>query len=239
MKLDILAFGAHPDDVEMSCSGTLMKQIDAGRTVGIIDLTRGELGTRGTPEIRDQEAAAASKIMGVTARENLRMRDGFFLNDEEHQLKVIRMLRKYQPDLVFANAVEDRHPDHGRGADLVRDAAFKSGLRMIETLDDEGNPQAAWRPKKVFYYNQDRLLTPSFVVDITGYWERKLESIKAYSSQFYDPKSTEPESYISTKPFWSFLEGRAREFGHFIGAEFGESFISETVLKVNDPMMLL
>lgn len=239
MKLDILAFGAHPDDVEMSCSGTLMKLIDGGRKAGVVDLTRGELGTRGSAEIRDQEAAAAAKLMGISVRENLGMRDGFFLNDEAHQMKVIRVIRKYQPDLVFANAVEDRHPDHGRGADLLRNAAFKSGLRRIETIDESGNPQQAWRPKKIFYYNQDRLLTPSFVVDITGYWERKLEAIRAYSSQFYDPKSTEPESYISTAPFWRFMEGRARELGHFVGAEFGESFISETVLKINDPMTLL
>ena len=239
MKLDILAFGAHPDDVEMSCSGTLMKMIDAGRTAGVIDLTRGELGTRGTPEIRMQEAEAAAKVMGISVRENLSMRDGFFLNDEEHQMKVIRIIRKYQPEIVFANAVEDRHPDHGRGADLLRDAAFKSGLRMIETLDEDGNPQAAWRPKKIFHYNQDRLLKPSFVVDITGYWERKLASIRAYKSQFYDPNSKEPESYISSKPFWKFMEGRARELGHWVGGEFGESFISETVLKVNDPMSLI
>jgi bacillithiol biosynthesis deacetylase BshB1 len=239
MKLDILAFGAHPDDVEMSCSGTIMKQIDVGKTVGVIDLTRGELGTRGTPEIRMQEAAAAAKIMGVSIRENMGMRDGFFLNDEEHQMQIIRKIRKYQPDLVYANAVEDRHPDHGRAADLIRDAAFKSGLRMIKTVDEKGDEQAAWRPKKIFYYNQDRLLIPSFVVDISGYWERKLESIRAYKSQFWDPNSTEPESYISTKPFWQFLEGRAREFGHYIGTEFGESFVSETVLKINDPLDLV
>ena len=196
MKLDILAFGAHPDDVEMSCSGTLMKQIDAGRKVGIVDLTRGELGTRGSAEIRDQEAAAAARIMGLSVRENLSMRDGFFLNDGAHQMKVIQVIRKYQPELVFANAIEDRHPDHGRGADLIRDAAFKSGLRKIETADENGLPQPAWRPKKVFFYNQDRLLAPSFIVDISEYWERKLACIRAYASQFYDPNSSEPESSL-------------------------------------------
>lgn len=236
MKLDILAFGAHPDDIELSCSGTLIKMQAMGHRTGAVDLTRGELGTRGTPELRLQEADAAAKVMGLSVRENLGLADGFFRNTPENQLPVIRAIRKYRPSIIICNAPEDRHPDHGKGGALVRDAAFLSGLRRIETTDDSGQPQEPWRPKKVFHYIQDRFLKPSFVVDITGFFEQKIESVKAYGSQFYNPESDEPLTYISTKDFWDFLEARNRELGHMIGVTYGEGFISETMMEVRDLM---
>ena len=200
MKLDILAFGAHPDDVELGCSGTIAKEISLGKKVGIIDLTRGELGTRGSVEIRNSESAKASQILGVSVRENLDMRDGFFVNDEAHQLKVIEMIRKYQPEIVLCNAIDDRHIDHGKGSKLVSDACFLSGLRMIET-ESNGEKQSAWRPKVVYHYIQWKNLEPDFVVDISDFMEVKMQSILAYGSQFYDPNSKEPESPISSKNF--------------------------------------
>jgi len=180
MKLDILAFGAHPDDVELSCSGTLIKHISLGKKVGIVDLTRGELGTRGTPAIREQEAQQASLVMGAHIRENLEMRDGFFKNDEQHQLQVIRMIRKYQPQIIVANAIRDRHPDHGRAAQLVSDAVFLSGLRMINTIEDE-HEQEPWRPVAVYHYIQDQWIDPDVLVDISGFMDKKMESIRAFS----------------------------------------------------------
>ena len=192
MKLDILAFGAHPDDVELGCSGTILKEISLGKTVGIVDLTRGELGTRGSAEIRDQEANAAANILGVSVRENLNMRDGFFVNDEKHQLQVIQMIRKYKPEIVLCNAIDDRHIDHGKGSKLVSDACFLSGLMKIETVLD-GEIQKPWRPKVVYHYIQWKNIEPDFVVDITGFTDKKIESILAYRSQFYDPNSKEPE----------------------------------------------
>ena len=186
MKLDILAFGAHPDDVELSCGATIAKEISLGKKVGIVDLTRGELGTRGTAEIRDEEAANAADILGVSVRENLRFRDGFFINDEQHQLEVIKMIRKYQPDIVLCNAVDDRHIDHGKGSKLVSDACFLSGLRKIETTH-EGQEQEPWRPKLVYHYIQWKNLVPDFVVDVTGFIDIKVASLMAYKSQFYDP----------------------------------------------------
>lgn len=230
-KLYILAFGAHPDDVELGCSGTLAKEISLGRKVGIIDLTRGELGTRGSAVIRDKEAADAAKILGVSARENLNMRDGFFVNDEEHQLAVIKMIRKYQPEIVLCNAVDDRHIDHGKGSKLVSDACFLSGLRRIETEYD-GETQAAWRPKVVYHYIQWKNLTPDFVVDITGFTDIKQKAILAYSSQFYDPDTKEPETPIATKNFLESLHYRSQDLGRLIGTEHGEGFTAERYLAV-------
>ena len=224
IKLDVLALGAHPDDVEMSCAGTLLASMAAGKKVGIVDFTRGELGTRGTPATRAAEAAASCKILGIDVRQNLGLPDGFFRNDREHQLPLIAAIRRYQPDVVLANAIDDRHPDHGRAAQLATDACFLAGLRMIETLGDDGQPQAAWRPKNVYHYIQDRQLTPAFVVDIAAHWVKKWEAIQAYKTQFFDPESQEPQTYLSSQTFARFMEARAREFGHMIGVEFGEGF---------------
>ena len=224
IKLDVLALGAHPDDVEMSCAGTLLASMAAGKKVGIVDFTRGELGTRGTPAIRAAEAAAASKVLDIAIRENLGLPDGFFRNEREHQLPLIAAIRRYQPDVVLANAIDDRHPDHGRGAQLAIDACFLAGLRMIETFGDDGLPQAAWRPKNVYHYIQDRQLPPAFVVDITLYWAKKWEAIQAFNTQFFNPNLNEPQTYLSSQEFGRFMEARAREFGHIIGVEFGEGF---------------
>ena len=232
MKLDILAFGAHPDDVELGCSGTIAKEISLGKKVGIIDLTRGELGTRGSVEIRNQEAATAAKILGVSVRENLDMRDGFFVNDESHQLKIIKMLRKYQPEIVICNAIDDRHIDHGKGSQLVSDACFLSGLRKIET-EHNGEKQEAWRPKLVYHYMQWKNIEPDFVVDISGFNEKRVEAILAYSSQFYDPNSNEPETPIATKNFLESLSYRAQDLGRLIGADYAEGFTVERYLAVN------
>ncbi|MGV1013220.1 MAG: bacillithiol biosynthesis deacetylase BshB1 [Flavobacterium sp.] len=232
MKLDILAFGAHPDDVELGCSGTLAKEISLEKKVGIIDLTRGELGTRGSVAIRNSESANASEILGITVRENLDMRDGFFINDEAHQMKVIEMIRKYQPEIVICNAIQDRHIDHGKGSKLVSNACFLSGLRMIETIVD-GKPQEAWRPKVVYHYIQWENINPDFVVDISGFLDVKMESILAYSSQFYNPNTKEPESPISSKNFLESVKYRAQDLGRIIGAEHGEGFTVERYLAVN------
>ena len=232
MKLDILAFGAHPDDVELGCAGTILKEISLGKTVGIIDLTRGELGTRGSAEIRDQEANAAAKILGVSARENLEMRDGFFVNDEKHQLEIIKMIRKYQPEIILCNAIDDRHIDHAKGSKLVSDACFLSGLMKIET-SLEGESQTAWRPKLVYHYIQWKNIEPDFVVDITGFTDKKIESILAYSSQFYDANSKEPESPISSKNFLESLNYRSRDLGRLTGVDHAEGFTVERYLAVN------
>jgi bacillithiol biosynthesis deacetylase BshB1 len=232
MKLDILAFGAHPDDIELGCSGTIAKEISLGKKVGIIDLTRGELGTRGTVEIRNAEAAKAAEILGISARENLDMRDGFFINNEEHQMKVIQMIRKYRPEIVICNAIEDRHIDHGKGSKLVSDACFLSGLRQIKT-EINGEAQEAWRPKVVYHYIQWKHIEPDFVVDITGFMDIKMESILAYSSQFYNPDSAEPESPISSKNFLNSVKYRAQDLGRIIGTEYAEGFTVERYLAVN------
>lgn len=232
MKLDILAFGAHPDDVELGCAGTILKEVALGKKVGIVDLTRGELGTRGSAEIRDKEAAAAAAILGVLVRENLAFRDGFFLNDEAHQLEIIKMIRKYQPEIVLCNAVDDRHIDHPKGSQLVSDACFLSGLIRITTSLD-GEEQKAWRPKVVYHYMQWKNIVPDFVVDITGYVEQKTAAILAYSSQFYDPNSKEPESPISSKNFLESLNYRSRDLGRLTGLEHAEGFTAERYLAVN------
>lgn len=232
MKLDILAFGAHPDDVELGCGATIAKEVSLGKKVGIIDLTRGELGTRGSAEIRDKEAAKAAKILGVSVRENLRFRDGFFMNDEKHQLEIIKMIRKYQPNIVLCNAIDDRHIDHGKGSKLVSDACFLSGLRRIETAID-GINQTEWRPKLVYHYIQWKNIEPDFVVDVSAFMQQKLEAVMAYSSQFYDPNSTEPVSPIATKNFTESIEYRAKDLGRLVFAEYAEGFTVERYLAVN------
>ncbi|AWH85810.1 bacillithiol biosynthesis deacetylase BshB1 [Flavobacterium album] len=232
MKLDILVFGAHPDDVELSCGATIAKEISLGKKVGIVDLTRGELGTRGSAEIRDEEAAEAAKILGVDIRENLRFRDGFFINDEAHQLEIIKMIRKYRPEIVICNAVDDRHIDHGRGSKLVSDACFLSGLRRIETQLD-GTGQEAWRPRLVYHYIQWKNLVPDFVVDVTGFMDVKVQSLMAYKSQFYDPWSNEPVTPIATKNFKDSILYRAADLGRLINSEYAEGFTVERYLAVN------
>ena len=232
MKLDILAFGAHPDDVELGCAGTILKEVSLGKKVGIVDLTRGELGTRGTAETRDEEAKAAAKILGVSVRENLEMRDGFFVNDEKHQLEVIKMIRKYQPEIVLCNAVDDRHIDHAKGSKLVSDACFLSGLVKIETVID-GEVQKPWRPKVVYHYIQWKNLEPDFVVDITGFEEKKVEAVMAYKTQFYDPNSKEPATPITSKNFMESLNYRAQDLGRLVNRDFAEGFTVERCLAVN------
>lgn len=238
MKLDILAVGSHPDDVELSCSGTIAKEVDRGKKVGILDLTRGELGTRGTAEIRDKEAKAAAEILGVSVRENLEFSDAFFENNTAHKLEVVKMIRKYRPEIVFCNAVEDRHIDHGKGAKLVSEACFLSGLRKIETVQN-GNKQQAWRPKHVFHYIQWKNLNPDFVVDISGYMDKKLESVMAYSSQFYDEKSKEPETPISSSNFLDSITYRARDMGRLINTEHAEGFNVERLVAVDSVFDLI
>ncbi|WP_109300147.1 bacillithiol biosynthesis deacetylase BshB1 [Aquimarina sp. AU474] len=238
MKLDILAIGAHPDDVELSCSGTIAKEVHNGKKVGILDLTRGELGTRGTPEIRDQEAKNAAKILGVATRENLGFRDGFFLNDEKHQLEIIKILRKYRPEIVLCNAIDDRHIDHGKGSKLTSDACFLSGLRKIETTYN-GASQEAWRPKHVYHYIQWKNLTPDFVVDISGHMDQKMKSVEAYESQFYDAGSKEPSTPISSKNFLDSIQYRAADLGRIIGVQYAEGFTVERSVAVDSIFNLI
>ena len=243
MKLDILAIGVHPDDVELACSGTLLAHIALGKKVGILDLTEGEMGTRGTPEGRLEEAKASAQILGISVRENASMGDVFFQNNSGHQQQLIHYIRKFRPEVVLANAINDRHSDHGRAAALIRDSCFYSGLRKIESMDNDGHFQEAWRPKQVFHYIQDRYIKPDFIVDITPYWAKKREAILAFKSQFFVPEyqasSTEPQSYISTPDFLEFLEARAIEFGHAIGVKYGEGFTSDRALGVSDLTMFI
>ncbi len=231
-KLDILAFGVHPDDVELGCSGTILASVAQGKKVGIIDLTRGELGTRGTAETRKEEAAKAARVLQVTIRENLAMKDGFFKNDETHQRKVIEAIRKFRPEIVLCNAPEDRHPDHGRSAQLLEDACFLSGLRKIETTVN-GELQQEWRPKYTFHYLQDRFLQPDFVFDITDYHEQKLEAIRCYETQFYNPGINEPETYISSPEFFDSVKARAMMLGKRIGVKYAEGFICKKMIGIN------
>jgi len=224
MKLDILAVASHPDDVEMSCGGTVYKHTMLGDKVGIVDLTRGELGTRGSREIRDQEAIAAAAILGITVRENLDLGDGHFQNTTENQLKLMRVIRKYQPDVLLAPAIFDRHPDHGKGANLSRDAWFYAGIKNMKTFDEQGLPQTAWRPRLLLHYIQDRWIKPDVVVDISMEFEQKMNSIKAYKSQFHDPNSTDDETYLSSPVFMETLATRAREMGKASGFKYAEGF---------------
>lgn len=231
-QVDILAFGAHPDDVELGCAGTIAKEISLGRKVGIIDLTEGELGTRGSVEIRYKEASKASEILGISVRENLKIRDGFFKNDEEHQMQVIKMIRKYRPKIILCNAVDDRHIDHGKGAKLVSDACFLSGLKRIETVLN-GEKQEAWRPNVVYHYIQWKDLKPDFVVDITGFMDKKVQAIMAYDSQFYNPNSDEMVTPIATKNFLDSIKYRSQDLGRLIGTDFAEGFTVERYVAVN------
>ncbi len=232
-KLDFLAFGAHPDDVELGCGATIAKLVSQGKKVGIVDLTRGELGTRGSAEIRTKETKEASKILGISKRENMDFKDGFFRNDEEHQLKIIQLIRKYQPDFIFCNAPDDRHIDHPKGSQLIVDASFLSGLSKINTKDTSVNSQKKWRPKNIYHYIQWKNLDPDFIFDVSGFHNTKMDAVKCYSSQFYDPKSKEPETPISTKNFMDFVQSRANDLGRLIGVEHGEGFISNRILGTN------
>lgn len=233
MKLDVLAFGAHPDDVELSCAGTLAKHKSLGQKVGIIDLTRGELGTRGNAELRAIESKNASEVLGLTLRENLAMPDGFFSNTKENQLLIIEKIRKYQPEIVLCNAIYDRHPDHAKGSNLVSDACFYSGLIKLETFEN-GAAQQAWRPKFVYHYIQDRHIKPDFIVDISESIETKMKSIFCYSSQFYNPDSPEPNTPISSKQFIDGIRNRCAEWGRIIGVEYGEGFTCERIPGVTN-----
>ena len=226
MKLDILAVGVHPDDVELGCSGTIIKHIRAGKKAGVLDLSLGELGTRGNAELRKKEAADASVVMGLSCREHLDFKDGFFLNDETHQKKIITILRKYQPEIVLCNAVDDRHPDHGRAAKLVSDACFYSGLVKVQTQLD-GREQQQWRPKAVYHYIQDRYIHPDFVIDISDQHNDKHRSIMAYSSQFYSPNSKEPQTPISSKEFLESLDSKMSIWGRSIGVRYAEGYTVE------------
>jgi bacillithiol biosynthesis deacetylase BshB1 len=234
MKLDILAFGVHPDDVELSCAGTLLVEKMNGKKVGIIDLTKGELGTRGNVQIRKEEAENSAVILGVDVRENLDMADGFFINDEENKIKIIKVLRKYRPEIVLCNVPDDRHPDHGRSAVLVNDAAFLSGLQKIETNDGRGKIQEAWRPKYVFNYIQDIYHNPAFVIDISDVFDKKIESIEAFSTQFYNPESgdKEPQTYISSPEFLESVINRSKMFGRMIGVKYAEGFLSKKMIGI-------
>ena len=233
MKLDILVLAAHPDDAELACSGTILSHVAKGYKVGIVDLTQGELGTRGSAELRLIEAEESAKILGISVRKNLKLRDGFFQNDEKDLLEIVKQIRAYRPTIVFANAIEDRHPDHGRAGELAERACFLSGLIKIETELD-GRSQDAWRPSFVYHYIQDRYIKPDFIVDISSYYEKKLQSIRAFKSQFYDPNESAPNTYISSPEFLDFLKARAEEFGHAIGVKYGEGFTSYRKLGVDD-----
>ncbi|MGK6351349.1 bacillithiol biosynthesis deacetylase BshB1 [Parapedobacter sp. DT-150] len=235
MKLDLLVITVHPDDAELGSGGTILKHVRMGRKVGAVDLTRGELGTRGTPEIREAEARRAAELLGLSVRENLDMRDGFFRNDESHQLKVVQVIRKYRPDIVISNALFDRHPDHGRAGDLINDAVFLAGLRKIET-QEAGESQMPHRPRLLLQSIQDYYIKPDIVVDVSDQWDDKIEAIKAFRSQFYheDYIADEPQTYISKPDFLHYIEGRAREYGKHIGAKYGEGFTCRRLLGVDD-----
>jgi len=235
LKLDILVLPVHPDDAELGCAGTILKHIKMGHKVGIVDLTRGELGTRGSAEIRDKEAAKAAEILGLTIRENLAIPDGFFTNTKEYQLKVIAAIRKYQPEIIITNAYHDRHPDHGRANELVEAATFLSGLRRIETFEDE-QLQEPWRPTQVLHFIQDRYIKPDILVDVTEFWDKKIESVYAYGSQFHNPdyNEDEPQTYISSPDFIEQINGRGREFGKSIQTKYAEGFTSRKILGVDN-----
>ena len=233
MKVDILAIGSHPDDVELGCSGTIAKEISIGKRVGIIDLTRGELGTRGSAEIREKEANQAAEILKVSFRENLNFKDGFFKNDEEHQLKLIQVIRKYRPDFILCNAPDDRHIDHPKGAKLVLHACFLSGLEKIESTL-QGNKQEPWRPNNIYHYIQWKSLKPDFIVDISNHFKTKIKSVKAFKSQFYDGNETVHNTPISTKNFLDSIEYRARDLGRLTNVDYGEGFIAARIPLVEN-----
>lgn len=233
MKVDILAFAAHPDDIEISCGGTLLKHIAECYKVAIVDLTQGELGTRGTADTRREEASEASSLLGLSARENLKMKDGFFESSEENKLKIIAAIRKYQPKIVIANSVTDRHPDHGKGSSIVSEACFLAGLPKVETTQ-EGESQKAWRPEAIYHYIQDYYIQPDFIVDISDFIDQKIEVIKSFKTQFFDPNSKEPETPISGEEFFDFIKARAMQFGRLIKTKYAEGFTVEVPIKVED-----
>lgn len=241
MKLDVLAIGVHPDDVELGCSGTILNEIRNGKEVGILDLTQGELGTRGTVETRYAEASMAAQILGVSVRDNLKMRDGFFKNDEDHQLQLIQAIRKYQPEIVIGNILSDRHPDHGRAGNLIKDACYLSGLVKIHTTDENGNPQGKWRPKYVIHYLQDWYHEPDLIIDISDVFEIRMKSIEAYATQFFpgDPDDPTPQTYISAPDFLDSVISRARMLGKRIGVKYGEGFICEKKIGIRNLDALL
>ena len=238
MKLDVLVFAAHPDDAELSCGGTILSMISKGKKVGIVDLTRGEMGTRGTPEIRDEEAAAAGEILGLTIRENLKFKDVFFKNDDEHVTEVVKKIRQYQPDIILANAIADRHPDHGKGADLVKRAVFLAGLKNLKT-ELEGQAQEHWYIKNLYHYIQTDMHRPTFVVDVSDFWETRMKAVKAFKSQFFDPNGESSNTLISTPEFMELIEARGREFGMSIRVKYGEGFIAERMPGVSDLSTLI
>lgn len=237
MKLDILAIGVHPDDVELSCSGTILKHISNGKKVGILDLTIGELGSRGSGELRLIEAENAAKVLGVEVRENIGLADGFFTNDKVSQLEIIKIIRKYKPEVVLANAITDRHPDHGRASKLISDACFYAGLIKVDT-ELNGVIQDKWRPKAVYHYIQDRFLKPDFVVDVTDFMDKKIEAIQCFGSQFYDPNSKEPKTPISGEEFFDFIKARMMQYGREIGVKYAEGFTAERYIGVEDVLSL-
>jgi bacillithiol biosynthesis deacetylase BshB1 len=237
MKLDILAFGAHPDDVELSASGTILKHIAQGKSVGIVDLTQGEMGSRGTIETRHEEAKNASEILGITYRHNLKMEDGFLSHTKENSLKIVEQIRLLKPEVVFANAIEDRHPDHAKGSKLVSEACFLAGLLKVETTYN-GVKQEAYRPKAVYHYIQDRYVKPDFVVDVSDFYAKKMESILAYKTQFFNPNQDGPQTPISGQEFLDFLTGRMTEFGRAIGVKYAEGFTVERTIGVEDILLL-
>ncbi len=240
MKLDILAFGAHPDDVELCAGATIAKEVAMGKKVGIIDLTRGELGTRGSAEIRDKEAAEAGRILGLAVRENMEFADGFFRNDREHQLAIVQMIRKYRPDIVLCNAVDDRHIDHARASSLVSDACFLSGLVKVDThMEGEDSWQDPWRPAQVYHFIQWKNLEPDFVVDVSGFMDKKLEAISAYASQLYDPANDSPNTPISSKNFRESIEYRSKDLGRLVGVDFAEGYTVERYVAVRSLSDLL
>lgn len=238
MKLDVLVFAAHPDDAELSCGGTILSLIASGKKVGLVDFTRGEMGTRGTPEIRDAEAEAASEILGLTIRENLKFQDVYFKNDDEHVLEVAKKIRQYQPDVVLANAIADRHPDHGKGAQVVKRATFLAGLKNVKT-DLEGKAQENWYIKNLYHYIQTDFHKPDFVVDVSDFWDTRMEAVRAYKSQFFDPSGESSNTLISTPEFMELIEARGREFGISIRVKYGEGFIADRMPGVSDLTSLL
>lgn len=238
MKLDVLVFAAHPDDSELSCGGTILSLIAQGKKVGVVDFTRGEMGTRGTPEIRDAEAAAAAEILGLSVRDNLGFQDIFFSHDDEHAIEVVKKIRQYQPDIILANAIEDRHPDHGRAASIVKRAFFLAGLKKLETEVD-GKPQENWYPKNLYHYIQTEYMKPDFVVDVSEHWEKRMEAVKAFKSQFFDPNGEASNTLISTPEFMELLDARGKEMGMSIRVKYGEGFVCDRMPGVSDLFSLV
>ena len=237
MKLDLLVFAAHPDDAELACSGTIAAHVAGGYKCGVIDLTRGEMGTRGNVDLRMKEAAKSSEILGLSIRENLAFEDVKFSNDWDHQIEIVKVIRKFRPEVVLANAVRDRHPDHGRSAALLREAFFKAGLLKIET-EFEGEQQIPFRPRHLYHYIQNDYVEPSFIVDVSNFWDKKMGSIMAFESQFYNPESDEPVTFISSSNFLQSIEARAKEFGHRIGVKYGEGFTASNTPGISDLFLL-